>query len=318
MSRAALRPVGCGIAALAVAALPALAKTVLPLPPEARQTLRQVTVYDTHALPIGPWAAGRLPALALRGTVEEVAWRIPGAGSNTLRLAEDLTAALKQQGYLPIFACESDGCGGFDFRYEAPILPEPQMHVDLGNFRYIALVRGTGAAADYASLLVSRAGDVGFVQMTRIAGAGKVPLPDLAPELPPEPAEAPAPAGAGDSLETGGRLVLDDLAFASGAADLGPGPFASLGEVAAYLAANPDRTVAIVGHTDASGSLAANIAVSKRRAQSVMERLIGEYGVPPAQLTAEGVGYLVPRASNLTEEGRQKNRRVEAVLTSTR
>jgi OOP family OmpA-OmpF porin len=318
MSRAALRLVRCGIAALIAAAPPALAKTVLPLPPEARQTLRQVTVYDTHALPVGPWSSGRLPVIELRGTIEEVAWRIPGTGHNTLKLAEDLAAALKQQGYLPIFACESDGCGGFDFRYEAPILPEPQMHVDLGNFRYIALVRGTGAAADYASLLVSRAGDIGFVQMTRIGGAGKVPLPELAPEPPPDPAEAPASPGAGDSLDTTGRLVLEDLAFASGAAELGAGPFASLGEVAAFLAANPDRTVAIVGHTDASGSLAANIAVSKRRAQSVVERLIGDYGADPGQLTAEGVGYLVPRATNLTEAGRQKNRRVEAVLTSTR
>ena len=45
--------------------------------------------------------------------------------------------------------------------------------------------------------------------------------------------------------------------------------------------------------------------------------LIGAYGIPAAQLDAQGVGYLSPIDSNLTEEGRQKNRRVEAILTST-
>lgn len=312
------------LALLLLAAPPAGAKATLPLPPEARQTLRQVTIYDSYALPIGPWSAGRLPTIDLKGTIEEIAWRIPGAGNSPLKLAEDLTRALKDQGYAPIFACETDRCGGFDFRYAARVLPEPQMHVDLGNFRYLSLVRGTGKEADYASLLVSRAGNVGFVQMTRIGGAGKVPLPEIAPDTPeaggePAPATgAEAPADEPQDLETAGRLVLEDLSFASGAAELGAGPFASLAEVAAYLAAHPERQVAIVGHTDASGNLGANIALSKRRAETVVARLIADYGTSPGQLSAQGIGYLAPRATNLTEEGRRKNRRVEAVLTSTR
>ncbi len=76
--------------------------------------------------------------------------------------------------------------------------------------------------------------------------------------------------------------------------------------------------VILVGHTDASGPLDMNVAVSRKRAESVVARLINVYGVPSAQVSAEGVGYLSPRASNLTDEGRHKNRRVEAVLASTR
>jgi outer membrane protein OmpA-like peptidoglycan-associated protein len=74
----------------------------------------------------------------------------------------------------------------------------------------------------------------------------------------------------------------------------------------------------LVGHTDASGSLAANIAVSERRAEAVAQVLIDRYGVDRDRVTAEGVGFLAPRATNQTEEGRQKNRRVEVVVTSTR
>ena len=84
------------------------------------------------------------------------------------------------------------------------------------------------------------------------------------------------------------------------------------------MAANPDKIVALVGHTDASGSLVANIALSERRAELVRQALIDRYSVEEARLTSEGVGYLAPRAPNQTEEGRQKNRRVEAIVTSTR
>ena len=60
------------------------------------------------------------------------------------------------------------------------------------------------------------------------------------------------------------------------------------------------------------------MALSRRRAAEVKHRLEEQFGIEPARIEAQGVGYLVPRASNLTEEGRERNRRVEAVLTSTR
>ena len=72
----------------------------------------------------------------------------------------------------------------------------------------------------------------------------------------------------------------------------------------------------LVGHTDAVGALEGNIRLSKKRAEAVMRRLIDGYGVDPVQLSAEGIGYLSPRASNATEEGRRLNRRVEVVLLS--
>ena len=73
----------------------------------------------------------------------------------------------------------------------------------------------------------------------------------------------------------------------------------------------------MVGHTDAVGGLDGNVALSRRRASSVRDRLVGKYGVAGAQVTSDGVGFLSPRATNLTEAGRERNRRVEVILTST-
>ena len=71
-----------------------------------------------------------------------------------------------------------------------------------------------------------------------------------------------------------------------------------------------------MGHTDAVGSLEANTALSRRRAEAVRRRLIDIHGADPAQVTAHGAGYLAPLASNLSAPGREMNRRVEAVLLS--
>jgi len=71
--------------------------------------------------------------------------------------------------------------------------------------------------------------------------------------------------------------------------------------------------VVIVGHSDNQGTLDANLALSQRRAEAVRDALVSR-GVAAERLDARGVGFLAPVASNATEEGRARNRRVELVL----
>jgi OOP family OmpA-OmpF porin len=59
------------------------------------------------------------------------------------------------------------------------------------------------------------------------------------------------------------------------------------------------------------------MAISRRRAESARALLTGRYGADPARVEAFGMGYFAPVASNATPEGREANRRVEAVVTST-
>jgi OOP family OmpA-OmpF porin len=309
---------------LMVAAPAGAAPPALRLPANAIETAQVDSDLSDLRLPVGRWSAGRLPTLDLKGALDQTAWRIPGAATNSLALMTDLSAQLQADGFRLIFDCASDDCGGFDFRYAAPILPEPEMHVDLGDFHYQVLIRGQGDSADYAALVTSMAGTTAFAELIRVRPAPAhqpqpAPTPGADPDPPPvNPAPPPGPVEPlAQLLDDQGHVALDDLVFASGSADLGAGTFASLAAIAGYLADHPDRTILIVGHTDVSGALAGNLALSRARAVSVVDRLVAEYGTRSDQLVPEGAGPLSPRTTNLSPEGRQKNRRVEAVLAST-
>jgi outer membrane protein OmpA-like peptidoglycan-associated protein len=72
--------------------------------------------------------------------------------------------------------------------------------------------------------------------------------------------------------------------------------------------------VSIEGHTDAVGTVEKNMTLSQGRANAVRDYLVG-HGVPRANLTAKGYGPTLPLASNANDEGRERNRRVEFVIT---
>jgi len=69
----------------------------------------------------------------------------------------------------------------------------------------------------------------------------------------------------------------------------------------------------IVGHTDNVGDFDANLKLSKERAEAVINELVTKYSVKIEQLKAHGDGPTAPVASNSTDEGKAKNRRVEIV-----
>ena len=324
----------CAVA-LAMAGAPACALD-LALPGPAEITATRSEPMTTFRLPIGPFAAGALPTRATEGALVQTAWRLDTPGLSTLELIAPLRDQLAKAGFTALYECETDGCGGFDFRFATDVLPEPDMHVDLGDFRYLAAERSGPAGPEFVALMVSRSSDDGFVQMTQIGKALR-PAPQMTTSTKsPLPAAAPAgqsafalptpvpgrtvegPDNLGKRLELGQPEVLEDLIFAPGKADLAEGDFASLAALAAWLLADPARQVTLVGHTDASGALTGNIRLSKARAESVRATLVDRFGVGAGQVQAEGVGYLAPRASNQTDDGRQKTRRVEVISTSTK
>lgn len=80
------------------------------------------------------------------------------------------------------------------------------------------------------------------------------------------------------------------------------------------LQQNPDSKVVVAGHTDNAGDSAANMQLSKHRAQSIKQLLMLMYNIDASRITATGYGETRPLVSNATEEGRQRNRRVELTL----
>jgi outer membrane protein OmpA-like peptidoglycan-associated protein len=83
--------------------------------------------------------------------------------------------------------------------------------------------------------------------------------------------------------------------------------------MAKFLKENAQLRVFVTGHTDNKGALDYNVGLSGRRADSVVKALVTRFGINAARLTARGLGPLAPVASNRSEEGRARNRRVELV-----
>lgn len=306
----------------------------LTLPFSSQITTQVITAPDSHALATGPFVDGALPLQVLEGRVERQVYRMPGQSLTTLQLLAPLRDQLAAEGYEMLFECHAAACGGFDFRFGIEVLPAPDMYVDLTDFRYLAARNG---AQDHLGLLISASSNAGFIQVIRVASDPEaLPLrinaPDdtadatgsgtLAPAISPEAAiEAPPPrlepVTLADSLNQRGHVILSDLTFDTGSAQLATGRFATLEKLADFLLADPSLRIALVGHTDAVGALPGNINLSRQRARSVLDRLVADYGVPASQLEAEGMGYLSPIAPNTNSAGREVNRRVEAVLLNT-
>ncbi len=120
---------------------------------------------------------------------------------------------------------------------------------------------------------------------------------------------APPPS----SLETTGSVTLN-IEFDTGKSDVKAQYNDEIKQVADYMKANPNAKIAIQGHTDNVGSEASNLKLSQARADSVKAYLVDKFGIEPNRLRAVGYGQTRPIASNATAEGRQKNRRVEAVV----
>ncbi len=316
----------CTTLFLGMAASAGLAQAItLDLPATAKTAATRAEALTSYALPIAGFTDGKMQTHRIEGPMVQTAWQIDAPGQTTLQLLSPLRAQLVQAGYAVVFECDAADCGGFDFRYGTPVLPEPEMHVDLGDYRFVSTQKG----AEAISLLVSRSAAIGFVQMTHVGSAagaqpvltastrtatGQVALPRPFAGAIDQDA---APADLGARIAAGDAVALDDLVFASGASALSEGAYPSLVALADWLKAHPDLRVILVGHTDASGGLDGNITLSRKRAESVRQRMTDRYGIPAAQVDAQGVGYLSPRASNLSDTGRDQNRRVEVMMTST-
>ncbi len=282
----------------------------LELPRGAQEQVRRSDPLVRYALPVGIFADGIVPSRVVEGTVTRSVWQIPQAPLTTAQMFEGLIEQVTAQGYTPIVTCAAKDCGGFDFRFGIEVADAPAMFVDLSDFQFASLSKGPDRAV---SLLVSTAADAGYIQLVQIGPDIEIITANTQSGFA-SPSRIGAGSQIGVTLERSGVAVLEDLEFATGASDLTEASFASLSALAAWLNATPATRVVLVGHTDTEGTLERNIALSRRRAEAVVSRIVERYGVDIDQVSAQGVGFLAPRATNATSEGRTNNRRVEVVL----
>ena len=115
-----------------------------------------------------------------------------------------------------------------------------------------------------------------------------------------------------DRLISEGKIVTYAITFETGKADLRPESMVEINRIATLMKENPGLEFEVQGHCDTTGSDKVNDPLSQKRAEAIVAALV-EQGIASARLTAVGKGSHEPIASNSTEEGRSKNRRVEFV-----
>lgn len=132
-----------------------------------------------------------------------------------------------------------------------------------------------------------------------------------------EAAPAPMPAPVPQAAPQAPRQInlSGDANFATNSATLTPHATAALDEFISAGQGVTFREVTVAGYTDSTGSASGNLALSRRRAQSVMQYLKNQ-GLRSENHSAQGFGASNPVASNATSAGRAKNRRVEVRVST--
>lgn len=125
-----------------------------------------------------------------------------------------------------------------------------------------------------------------------------------------EPAPLPVPPPAPPE-----KICMNlNVQFDLNKADVKEKYLGAIEEAAKFMKDNPEATAVIEGHADNLGNYEYNIKLSERRAENVKNIMVDKFGVEASRLSTKGYGYTKPIATNKTAEGRQKNRRIDAVI----
>jgi len=289
--------------------------------------------FDEVALPIGALnrddAGNYSPSATLpvaAGVRTRLVYVLP-AGRGTLEAIRSYQTEMAAAGFKVAFECADDACGGssiFGYNMISQLWPSAGWTFEssspagcasgnsLMESRYSAM---SNAATGAVLGVVAWRPDVNsvycatgeFQKRTGVVVTYVVPKPREQNMVNVSASEMQK------SIVQSGRVALYGIYFDTASAQLKPESKAALAEIAKLLASQPGMKLHVVGHTDNQGGLESNFDLSKNRAGAVRQALISQYAIDPARLTANGVSYLAPVASNTDEAGRAKNRRVELV-----
>lgn len=162
--------------------------------------------------------------------------------------------------------------------------------------KYIDLPNGLPKPGPYGLVFANNMwGDGTYITNIRVGGGGAVTAKTVNKEI-----------------TTEKKFISRTIYFDVNSARIKPESWATLNEIANAIGEMPGN-FHIVGHTDSDGADEANLALSVRRAASVKNALVGEFGLDGARLTTDGKGEAEPVESNETIAGKAQNRRVEFI-----
>jgi outer membrane protein OmpA-like peptidoglycan-associated protein len=298
---------------------------------------RTQKAFDEIKLPSGPAQGATYSddkkfssVITAQGTVTRSIYIAP-EGRSSLEVTSNFADALAAKGFEPVFRCSGDACGEsfvvLKYRWDKPetkVLGNNyeqlrQLLVDavfdeLVDVRY-SLFKKTVAEGDtYVAVYggVHRGGSFGDYSAA-LADRPGVLLEIVEPRKMDKRMEMVSAEEIGGDLAKQGKAIFYGIQFAFDKADIKPESESQLAEMAKFMKANAQLRAFIIGHTDNKGTLDYNVSLSNRRADAVVKALATRYSIDAKRMTARGLGPLSPVATNRSEDGQAKNRRVELV-----
>jgi outer membrane protein OmpA-like peptidoglycan-associated protein len=241
----------------------------------------------------------------LEGKITRIVYVAP-QGRSVLEVFRNYQGALKNGGFETLFTCGPQDCvgpGNTTARVYGPGEYDDYWGPD-HEIHYLSAKLGRPEGDAYVSLVVdNQGGDFRpnvelYVIEVKPMESGLITVD--------------AASLANDINRTGHASVYG-IYFDTGKADVKPESDATLKEIAKLLQGDSTLKLYVVGHTDNQGALDLNMDLARRRAEAVLAALSTKYAVPASRLKAFGAGPYLPVASNDSEDGRAKNRRVELV-----
>ena len=231
--------------------------------------------FNELAIRTGPHKEENDAVKTMEGAVEIIAYQCSGKTS-PLQVVRNAAAALQKAGYQTVFNGKDEN-------------------------EFLSLT--TRKADQWVQVSASVGGDNNSVTSYTFKA---IAVSAMKQEM-----EATAEAIASE-LQSSGRMALYGINFATNSAAITPDSDKVLAEIAKLLKDQPEWKITVEGHTDNVGAKAANQALSQKRAEAVVTWL-SAHEIDRTRLAAAGFGDTKPVQDNATEEGRQKNRRVELV-----
>ena len=277
--------------------------------------------FDEFLLPMGPPTSQDPPkyakSLKTEGLVSRYTYVAP-AGRTPTELIRNYKLEFQRLDLVTLYD-KGPGEGGWFGPTLSPISVEDKIGDILvynQDQERILVGRSKEASPTYYYVFVTsyRAGNMPDRLQSRVTK--DIALAELVVVTPQQMEQKMAFVNAGEmsrSLADSGKIALYGIYFDTDKDSVRPDSQATLQEIAKLLTANPGLKVSVVGHTDNQGKPDYNLDLSRRRAAAVARELTLKYGIAADRLSSFGCGFYSPVASNETEDGKAKNRRVELV-----
>lgn len=238
--------------------------------------------------------------IPVEGRITHLIYRAP-ADRSSLEVFRNYLDALKGAGFETLYTCARGDCG-FQFnRVMNPALNDGLLYDKEQRYLVAKLMRPQGDVYGALYVTTNEANKRAFAKLD------VVELKPLEQRMVVVQADEMAQA-----LTRDGKIAIYGILFDFDKADIKPESRPQIDQLGELLKKNPKLEVLIVGHTDGQGAFDYNLSLSQRRAQAIVLALTAS-GIAVNRLTPAGAGMVAPIASNRTEDGRTKNRRVEIV-----